>query len=182
MGQQSSVVTDIVGLMPLLRTYARVLTRDPAQADDLVQETLTKAIAKVDSFQPGTKLRAWLFTIMRNTFLTEVHKRRREQPGASGCVSDLAISQPTQESHLMAMQMMQAIGRLPIHYREMLILVVVLGESYEGAAQICGCAVGTVKSRVNRARNMVIEILNHRSGPAAGAAAQMRPRRALRRP
>lgn len=162
-------IAQIVDLIPRLRAYARVLTRDRTEADDLVQETLTKAIAKVDLFQPGTMLRAWLFTIMRNTFFTEVQKRKREQPGAADCVSGAAVSQPTQEMHLMHVQLMAAIGRLPVHYREMLVLVVVLGESYEDAAQICGCAVGTVKSRVNRARAKVIEDLERlsRTDPAA---------------
>ncbi len=158
-------ISEIVELIPRLRAYARVLTRDRSDADDLVQETLTKAIAKVELFQPGTMLRAWLFTIMRNTFFTEVQKRKREQPGAADCVSGLAISLPDQETHLMHVQLMAAINRLPVHYREMLVLVVVLGESYEDAAQICDCAVGTVKSRVNRARAKVIEDLERLSWP-----------------
>lgn len=150
---------DLVDLIPHLRGYAHALTRDPADADDLVQETLLKALASIDSYTPGTKLRAWLFTIMRNTFFTAAKKRRREQPGAEDCASRLAVAPPSQETHLLGSQLLAAINRLPDHYREALVLVVVLGESYESAASIAGCAMGTIKSRVNRARRMVIDAL-----------------------
>ena len=157
---QENTVGEIVELIPSLRAYARALTRDAVDADDLVQETLTKAIANVASFTPGTKLRAWLFTIMRNSFYNSVVKRQREQTGAADCVSGSAVEPGRQENHLMGQELIAAINKLPHHYREMLILVIVLGESYETAAKICNCAVGTVKSRVNRARNMVIEMLH----------------------
>lgn len=152
-------VCDMVELIPQLRAYARALTRDHTDADDLVQETLTKALGSIAGFEPGTKLRAWLFTIMRNSFFTSVRKRQREQTGGEDCVSVHATDIARQEQHLMGKELMAAINRLPVHYREMLVLVVVLGESYEEAARLCGCAIGTVKSRVNRARNLIIEDL-----------------------
>jgi DNA-directed RNA polymerase specialized sigma24 family protein len=96
---------------------------------------------------------------MRNTFYTNVGRRARERTGSADCVSGLAIVQPTQEWNVRGREIMRAVEQLPDQYREMLILVVMLGESYEASAQICNCAVGTVKSRVNRARNMVIEAL-----------------------
>ena len=155
-GNNSETIKDVVALIPHLRAYGRSLTRNANDADDLVQETLTKALANIGSFRPGTMLRAWLFTIMRNAFFTETRKRQREKPGVEDCVSPVLSVPPSQENHMMGREIQAAIDRLPAHYREMLILVLVLGESYEDAARICNCAVGTVKSRVNRARNMII--------------------------
>jgi RNA polymerase sigma factor (sigma-70 family) len=155
---REQIADDVVRIIPALRTYARSLTRSE-DYEDLVQETLTKALANVDKFRPGTNLRAWLFTIMRNTFYTNVSRRARERTGTADCVSTLATVQPTQEWNLRGSEIMRAVSQLPDQYREMLILVVMLGESYETSAKICNCAVGTVKSRVNRARNMVIEAL-----------------------
>jgi RNA polymerase sigma-70 factor (ECF subfamily) len=155
---RDEISTDVVRIIPALRTYARSLTRSE-DYEDLVQETLTKALANTDKYRPGTNLRAWLFTIMRNTFYTNVSRRARERTGTADCVSSLATVQPTQEWNVRGNEIMKAVAALPDQYREMLILVVMLGESYETSAQICNCAVGTVKSRVNRARNMVIAAL-----------------------
>lgn len=156
---RGKVVPDVLDLIPALRAYARALCKNAADADDLVQDTLVKALANIDKFEEGSRLRAWLFTIMRNTFFTSVKIRAREATGGEDCVSAAPISQPTQEWYVRGQELMAAVDRLPPHYREMIILVVMLGESYEAAARICGCAIGTVKSRVNRARQMVIEDL-----------------------
>lgn len=161
MDQQTGegVVPDVLELIPALRAYARSLCRNAADADDLVQDTLVKALGNLDKFQEGTRLRAWLFTIMRNTFFTATKVRTREAPAGEDCVSNTPVSPATQEWYVRGQELMAAVDRLPQHYREMLILVVMLGESYETAADICDCAIGTVKSRVNRARAMVIEDL-----------------------
>jgi RNA polymerase sigma factor (sigma-70 family) len=150
---------NVVNLIPKLRAYARALTRDQTEADDLVQETLTKALRYHDRFEAGTQLKAWLFTIMRNTFYTAARKRTRESPGAGDCVSSSVTVEPDHDHIIAHKELVAAIRRLPAQYREMLVLVVVLGESYEAAAKICNCAIGTVKSRVNRARNMVVKDL-----------------------
>lgn len=150
---------EVLKHVPALRAYARSLTNQHDDADDLVQTTLMKAISNIAKFQPGTNLRAWLFTIMRNTFLTDLRKRARERPAVMDCASSLPVSDPVHDEHIMGQRLMQAISRLPHHYREILLLVVVIGESYEEAARICDCAIGTVKSRVNRARRMLIEDL-----------------------
>jgi RNA polymerase sigma-70 factor, ECF subfamily len=150
---------EVLKYIPSLRAYARGLTRQADDADDLLQETLVKAIANISKFQPGTNLRAWLFTIMRNSFLTDIRKRTREKPGSKDCVSALPVAYPSHESYITGQRLFQSIAKLPPHYREILLLVVVIGESYEDTAAICGCAVGTVKSRVNRARKMVMEDL-----------------------
>lgn len=143
---------DVLDYVPSLRAYALSLTRNKADADDLVQETLTKAIAKFHLFRSGTNLRAWLMTIMRNTFFTQIKKLNREPTGAADCVSSTLTVPATQEWALRGKELQQAVMDLPVHYRETLFLVVMLGHSYEDAAEICGVAVGTIKSRVNRAR------------------------------
>lgn len=148
---------EVLELIPKLRAYARALTRDVNDADDLVQETLLKALSNIDSFQPGTMLRAWLYTIMRNTFHTNIRKRQREQPGAEDCVSERPVSLPDHDRVIQSKQVMAAIRTLPDHYRETLVLVVMLGQSYQEVAQICGIGMGTVKSRVNRARKLVMQ-------------------------
>lgn len=168
---------DVVQLIPKLRAYARALTRDSADCDDLVQETLAKALKYENRFEKGTKLKAWLFTIMRNAFYTSAKKSNREKPGLAACVSESVLVHPVHDAVILHKQVMAAIDRLPTQFREMLILVVMLGESYENAARICGCAVGTVKSRVNRARNLVIADLERQGqdpGESLGAAAGRR--------
>jgi RNA polymerase sigma-70 factor (ECF subfamily) len=147
---------EVLKHIPSLRAYARSLTRQADEADDLVQQTLMKAIANIARYQKGTNLRAWLFTIMRNSFLTEIRNRKRESPGLKDCASALPVFNPTHETNITVKRLFEAINRLPRPYREILMLVVVVGESYEDAARICDCAIGTVKSRVNRARKMVI--------------------------
>ena len=156
---QSDIESEVIELIPRLRAYARVLTRDANDADDLVQETLVKALSNLHSFQRGTMLRAWMFTIMRNSFYTNVKKRARERPGAEDCVSGFLTVMPDHDRYIHNKRLIAAIERLPQHYREILILVVMLGESYDDAATLCNVAVGTVKSRVNRARKLVIEAM-----------------------
>lgn len=158
---------DVVALIPALRGYAWVLTKRQEDVDDLVQDTLVKAIANIHRFQMGTNLRAWLMTIMRNTFFNRIQRASRERTGAADCVSHSLSVSPTQEWALRGKETIAAIMDLPTHYREVLILVVMLGESYETTAEICGIAIGTVKSRVARARGMVIKRLQGER-PAAG--------------
>ncbi|MFT3972777.1 MAG: sigma-70 family RNA polymerase sigma factor [Amaricoccus sp.] len=142
---------EVVELIPALRAFARTFCRSHADADDLVQETLTKAIANLHRFEPGTRLKSWLFTIMRNTFLTSVAKSRRETTGIE--IEDVGSGREApQEWSAQVREVRAAIGRLPQAQREVLVLVGMLGVSYEEAARICDCAVGTVKSRLSRAR------------------------------
>lgn len=166
MSPRLSFTDSVVDLIPRMRAYARSLTRNSADADDLVQETLTKALRYHHQFAEGTHLKPWLFTIMRNTHFTAIKKRMREQVGAADCVSGTVSVQPRHDAVIAYKETLAAIDRLPVQYREMLTLVVMLGESYEDAALICNCAVGTVKSRVNRARRMVVEMLSEAPGPA----------------
>ena len=151
---------EIIGCIPALRVFARSLCRDRTEADDLVQETLLRAIENIARFQPGTNLRAWLFTILRNRFYSGWAKRARERPGDADCVSSMPVATAEgQFWHLRMQEMEQALHELPRHYRETIILVAVLGESYLQTAEILGCDIGTVKSRVSRARAALRERL-----------------------
>lgn len=149
----------VVELIPALRAFARTFCPHPNDADDLVQETLMRAIASFDQFTEGTRLKSWLFTIMRNTFSTKYRKGERETVGVPPNVLESLVTQPHQEWGVRSREVYGALMRLPESYREVLVLVVVLGESYEDTAALCGCAVGTVKSRMNRARQRLREEL-----------------------
>lgn len=149
----------VVELIPALRAFARVLCSRADEADDLVQETLTKAIANLDQFQPGTRLKSWLFTIMRNTFNTNYQKAKREKVRSQMEMQDNLVSPPSQDWSMRATEVKEALARLPVTQREILFTVVLAGESYEDAAQICQCAIGTVKSRLFRARRRLIKEL-----------------------
>ncbi len=146
---------EIVELIPALRAFARSFHRNANDADDLVQETLTKALANLDQFDRGTRLKSWLFTIMRNTFCTKFRINRREAPGANKCVSGEGVAQPSQEWTVRAKELEEACNLLPEHYRSVLQYVVIEGRSYDAAAERFGCAIGTVKSRINRARQQL---------------------------
>ncbi|GGL78146.1 sigma-70 family RNA polymerase sigma factor [Wenxinia marina] len=147
---------DIIDWIPALRAFAWTLCRKQQEVDDLVQETLLKGIAAFHRYRPGTNLRAWLFTIMRNTFYSASVKTTRERPAAADCASTSVVVPATQEWSVRGGEVWAAVGRLPRHYREVIILIGMLGESYESVAAICGIPMGTVKSRLNRARAMLL--------------------------
>ena len=154
-----SLRDDILASVPSLRAFAISLSGNGDRADDLVQETLLRAIANIDSFQPGSNLPAWLFTILRNLFRSDYRKRRREVEDAEGNYAKTLKTQPAQNAHLEFEEFRVALEKLPQDQREALILVGASGFSYEDAAAICGCAVGTIKSRVNRARSKLSALL-----------------------
>ena len=150
----------VLGAVPSLRAFAISLCGNVDRADDLVQETMLRALANIDSFQPGTNMSAWLFTILRNHFRSEYRKRRREVEDTDGHYADSLKSQPEQHGKIELREFREALAQLPADQREALILVGASGFSYEEAAHICGCAVGTIKSRVNRARTRLAELLS----------------------
>jgi len=149
----------LVAAIPNLRAFAISLTGDHHRANDLVQDTLLKAWAHRDKFQIGTNLKAWLFTILRNTYFSDIRKRRRELQDVDGQAAAQLMSPPEQNGHLDLDDFRRALTILSADQREALLLVGAEGYSYEEAAQISGCAVGTVKSRVNRARVQLSRIL-----------------------
>ena len=157
---ERSVRDGILATLPSLRAFAISLSGNVDRADDLVQETLLRALANIDSFEPGTNLPAWLFTILRNLFRSEYRKRRREVEDSDGRFAETLKTHPEQNSRIEFEEFQQALAKLPADQREALILVGASGFSYEETAEICGCAVGTVKSRVNRARVKLAELLS----------------------
>src|SRR6201993_2314419 len=159
MTMRSSVRDAMLAAVPSLRAFAISLCGNVDRADDLVQETLLRAMANIDSFQPGTNMSAWLFTILRNLFRSEYRKRRREVEEADGRLAGNLKSQAEQPGHLEFEEFRAALAKLPPDQREALILVGASGFSYEEAAAICDCAVGTIKSRVNRARTRLAQLL-----------------------
>ncbi|MCP1336359.1 sigma-70 family RNA polymerase sigma factor [Futiania mangrovi] len=154
-----TVRDEIIALLPNLRAFARSLAHDPARADDLVQDTLVKALSNLDKFRDGTNLKAWLFTILRNTFYSDGRRRWREVADSDGEHARKLASRPAQLDAMDLSDFSQALAEIGDEQREALILVAASGFSYEEAAEICGCAVGTVKSRVNRARQRLVESL-----------------------
>ncbi len=151
---------DIVALIPALRAFAWSLSHNAADADDLVQEALIKAWSHRDRFEPGTNLRAWLFTILRNTYYTTAARRRREVRDETGKYA-ASLSAPASQDWGVALHALEAaLMQLPHEHREALILVGAAGLTYEEAAEICGCALGTIKSRVNRARARLLKIMD----------------------
>ncbi|HZS65013.1 MAG TPA: sigma-70 family RNA polymerase sigma factor [Xanthobacteraceae bacterium] len=160
MGLDASVREAVLAAIPSLRAFAISLCGNVDRADDLVQETLLRALANIDSFQPGTNMSAWLFTILRNHFRSEYRKRRREVEDTDGSYAETLKSHPEQEGRVGFGEFRTALAKLPQDQREALVLVGASGFSYEEAASICGCAVGTIKSRVNRARTRLAELMS----------------------
>jgi RNA polymerase sigma-70 factor (ECF subfamily) len=150
---------DIIALLPDLRAFSGSLAGDPFLADDLVQETLVKAWSRFEGFRLGSNLRAWLFTILRNEFYTHHRRRRREVLDGGEFVIASTPSQGGQGDHMEMADLRRALACLGEEQREALILSAAAGFSYEEVAQICGCAMGTVKSRINRARKRILELL-----------------------
>jgi RNA polymerase sigma factor (sigma-70 family) len=150
---------DIVRTLPALRTFALSLCGDAARADDLVQEAFARAWANQHRFQPGTNFTAWLFTILRNQFYSEMRKAKREVEDADGVHAERLVSPSDQEDASFLSSVGKRLGLLPAAQREALLLVGAEGFTYEEAAERIGCQVGTVKSRVSRARATLLTSL-----------------------
>jgi RNA polymerase sigma-70 factor (ECF subfamily) len=151
---------ELLALIPQLRAFARMLTGERDGAEDLAQEALAKALQFQTAFQPGTNLRAWLFTIARNEFLSKRRAAWRIAPYDEAAVERIASDGADQVWSLELSDTLRALQRVPNTLREALLLVGASGCSCEEAAAICGCAVGTIKSRVWRARRALAAILN----------------------
>jgi RNA polymerase sigma-70 factor (ECF subfamily) len=153
----------IVSAVPSLRAFAVWLCGDRSRADDLVQETLEEALASIGSFTEGTDLKAWLTTILRNSYLADYRKRRRETADPNGAITARIAFPDPQTSHVVR-DYAKALQQLPPEQREALMLVLAGEMSYGEAAKICGCGVGTLKSRINRARDRLGELLGLEQG------------------
>lgn len=151
---------ELIDHVPAMRAFALSLTRNGAAADDLVQDSIVKAWTNLDKYQTGTNLRAWLFTILRNTFYSDRRKVRREVADSDGHFAGMLSQKPDHDGRLALKDFNRAFAQLPDEQREALVLVGASGFSYEDAAEMCGCAVGTVKSRANRGRRKLAALLN----------------------
>ena len=151
--------SDIVKALPSLRTFALSLVGDVSRADDLVQETFVKAWANQARFRPGTNFTAWLFTILRNQFYSDLRKNRREVEDVDGTHASQMVSLSDQEDASTLKVVWKQLGTLPAAQRQALLLVGAEGHTYEEAASKLGCQVGTVKSRVSRARSSLLDTL-----------------------
>ncbi|RYE50893.1 MAG: sigma-70 family RNA polymerase sigma factor [Hyphomicrobiales bacterium] len=151
---------ELVRVLPHLRAFARGLCGRPDYADDLVQETAIKAWNARDRFEAGTNLRAWTFTILRNHYLSELRRNRHHADVDDEVHEKLLVMEADQEDTLHLADMQTALNKISSERREAILLVGASGFTYEEAAEICGCAVGTVKSRVARARADLARLLN----------------------
>ena len=158
-----NIQNELLECMPQMRAFARFLVRDPERVDDLVQEATVRILSSADQFQPGTNFKAWVFTIIRNLYLNELRKARRfvDTGDESDDFDKLSASPATQESSVEFRNFFRAFWQLGEEHREVLMLVGASGFSYERASEICGCEIGTVKSRVSRARKELKKICEH---------------------
>jgi len=150
---------ELLATLPSLRAFAVSLSGRHDKADDLVQDTVMKAWAKQDSFQMGTNIKAWLFTILRNEFYSQMRKKGREVQDSEGAFTERLSVHPSQYGILDMADFKKALDTLPADQREAIVLIGASGFSYEEAAEICKCAVGTMKSRVSRARTRLQDLL-----------------------
>ncbi len=151
---------DVIQNLSHLQNFARRLARNRSVADDLVQDTVLRALTHADQFQAGTNLRAWLTTILRNTYMNEKRREKRFPSTEIDMEAILPAAHGEQEWHLRMREVEARFATLPLVQREALILVGAQGYSYERAAEIAGCAVGTMKSRASRARRQLEELLD----------------------
>ncbi|WP_425463288.1 sigma-70 family RNA polymerase sigma factor [Methylobacterium terricola] len=167
---------DVLDLMVPLRRYARSLTRDAAQADDLVHDTLVRALERQGTLRPGTNLRTWLMTVLHNAFIDDQRRRKVEAryADALGQMTEEATP-PAQEGHVRLAQVREAFGRLPAEQREALHLVTIEGLAYQEAADVLGIPIGTLMSRLGRARAALRNIES--GGTARQPAAEEPPAR-----
>ena len=151
---------ELIEHLPAMRAFAFSLSHNASSADDLVQDAVVKAWDNFDKFQTGTNLRAWLFTILRNTYYSQHRKRRREVEDPEGIMAASMSQKPDHDGRLAMTDFREAFAQLTAEQREVLVLVGAEGFSYEEAADMCNCAVGTIKSRANRARKRLAELMH----------------------
>lgn len=152
--------SDLMVLLPDLRAFSRFLCRDRASADDLAQDTVVVALSKQDQFELGTNLKAWLFTIMRSQFYTGLRSARRLAAVMEPGDTENVAGPDRADSSSDLIDLSKALWRIMPEYREALMLVGACGFSYQEAADLCDCSLGTLKARVSRARSQLEKILN----------------------
>jgi len=161
MSDHAELRDELVRWIPNLRAFALSLTQSAQHSDDLVQDTLVKALSNLDKFQMGTNLRAWLFTILRNSFYNDMRYKKYHQTAPIEEVDPGFLElRATQEKYIEFQDVLKGLFRLVPEQREAIILIAAEGLSYEEAAVVCNCPVGTVKSRLSRARQRLEEYAN----------------------
>jgi RNA polymerase sigma-70 factor, ECF subfamily len=149
----------MLGALPSLRAFAMSLAHSPDHADDLVQDAIVRALTNIETFEPGTNMSAWLFTILRNLFYSQHRRAKHEVPDPDGSYAGQLRTAPDQGARCDVQDLRRALAKLSVENREALILVAAEGLSYEEAAQVCGVPLGTMKSRVHRGRTRLAELL-----------------------
>jgi len=175
---------ELVALLPRLRGHAMALTGSSAAADDLIQDTMVRAWRFRDGFQDGSNMAAWVHRILRNTFYTNATAERRTVQDVDGLHAAQLTCEPDQEWRVKYSELLAALQQLTAEARDALLLVVAEGMSYEEAAEVAGCPVGTLKSRVNRARERLAELTQvdlPKANQRAQARASERKEAAVRR-
>ena len=166
-GAASEFRDALAGLLPELRAFARFLAGNRAEADDLVQDTVLRGLTSASQFVPGSSLRAWSFTILRNTYYEQYRRRRREAAHQNLPSGEAGMVGPAQEASADLGDLVRALAGLPPMLREALILVGAQGMAYEEAAEVCNVPVGTMKARVSRARQALAKRFEHAdAGPS----------------
>lgn len=169
----SGFKNDLIAAMPAVRGFARTFERDAARADDLVQETLVKAWASRERFEPGTNMKAWLFTILRNVYISQYRRARRETEDADGALAARLTEKGRQEGHMALLDLQAALAELPDDQREALIMIGAAGLSYDEAAKVVGVRAGTIKSRASRGRARLTVLMGGADLQTDGEAAGM---------
>jgi RNA polymerase sigma-70 factor (ECF subfamily) len=164
----------ILVCLPHLRAFARSLSGDRDRADDLVQSAIQRALGAAAQFRPGTNFKGWIFTILRNVYFSELRSHRRLEIPLDEANLDSHATQPTQLAGLEFHEFRRAFDSLPVEQREALVLVGADGFSYEAAAAVCGAPIGTIKSRVCRARRELGKLMNPpEEGPSRAGPVQV---------
>jgi RNA polymerase sigma-70 factor (ECF subfamily) len=171
---------EIIAIVPSLRAFARGLCGNRELADDLAQDAVMKAWAAHESYTPGTNFRAWMFMILRNQFYTTMRKNSRMTSWDPEAAERLLVEAAPQQHHIHMSDVEKALQKLPAEQREMLLIVGAGGASYEEAAHITGCAIGTVKSRLARGRVALAALINGPDEDAADSPPKIKKRREAR--
>jgi RNA polymerase sigma-70 factor (ECF subfamily) len=150
---------ELVEHLPAMRAFAISLTRNHSFADDMVQDTVEKAWTNFDKFEQGSNMRAWLFTILRNTYYSSQRRSKREVADVDGIHTETLADKPMHDGRLQMGEFASAFAQLNDEQREALLLVGASGFTYEEAAEMCGVAIGTIKSRIGRGRQRLAELL-----------------------
>jgi len=156
----TSFMDEVKEALPAMRAFARSLTRDATSADDLVQDALVRLLTAQERFIPGSSFKAWAFTVIRNRFVDQYRRKRYADSRQSELNGAEQIQSAPQDSVMEFRDMACAFWELPAAFREVLLLVGVHDLSYEEAAEIIGCPIGTVRSRLSRARSRLMELMN----------------------